>query len=232
LAERRIARLKRAVWTAGKHQELFDYLYGVRSVVWFVTLTYRGVDDWKAQHIAAAIRRFRKWCKRRTMLCRYVWVAELQNRGAVHYHVLAWLREGTAMPHWDEPVHGGAWWPHGMSNTQPAKAGVGYLMKYLSKLGEFHRFPKGLRLYGIGGLNEDGKNLRAWHNLPEWAKRRFGVGEAVRKPFGIIDQATGEHLSSPWKVERIPNGLRLVLTGEMPERFHDGPYCTVPRATA
>jgi hypothetical protein len=117
-----------------------------------------------------------------------------------------------------------------MTNTQPARAGVGYLMKYLSKLGEFHRFPKGLRLYGMGGLTEDGRSIRSWLNLPEWAKLDHGVGEARRCRRGIANAATGEVLESPWSVQRVPIGLRLTLRRDLPPRFHDGAYSTWPRA--
>lgn len=116
-----------------------------------------------------------------------------------------------------------------MSNTQPAKAGVGYLMKYLSKLGEFHRFPKGLRLYGIGGLTEDGRSVRAWLNLPEWAKLEAGVGELCRRGGRLIVKATGEMVPSPYAVEMIPEGLKLTLTRDLPERFHSGPYSSWPQ---
>jgi hypothetical protein len=227
-AERRIARLKRSVWAGGTLHAMGE-IAGSLSVCWFVTLTYRGVDDWRPQHIAGAIRRLRKWCKRSAMKCRYVWVAELQQRGAVHYHLLAWLPKGVPMPHWDAADLGPAWWPHGMTNTQPAKAGVGYLMKYLSKLGEFHRFPKGLRLYGMGGLTDDGRSIRAWLNLPEWVKRDHGVGEARRRKAGIANAASGELLASPWKVKRVPHGLQVSLARELSPRFHDGAYSTWPR---
>lgn len=200
------------------------------AVCWFVTLTYVGVDDWQSQHISTAIRRFRRWCKARATPCRYTWVAELQRRGAVHYHLLAWLPANAKMPHWDAEHGAKAWWPHGMTNTQPAKAGVGYLMKYLSKLSELSVFPKGLRLYGVGGLCEMGRSVRAWHNLPEWAKRENGVGEVARQSGRLIVLATGEQLESPWRVKRIPGGLQISLQRELPPRFHDGAYCTWPRA--
>lgn len=231
VAERRIKRLKRSVWQAGKAHELIDRARP-SGVCWFVTLTYRGVDDWKPQHVALAIRRYRKWCVRSGAECRYTWVAELQRRGAVHYHLLAWLPVGVSMPHWDQDRGAGTWWPHGMSNTQPAKAGIGYLMKYLSKLGEFHRFPKGLRLYGIGGLDSVGRELRAWQNLPEWVKREHGVGDVKRCARGLTVLATGEQLESPWLVQRIPNGLSIKLARPLPDRFHEGPYSTWPRALA
>lgn len=230
VAERRIKRLKRAIWSAG--HLLAMAAGGERAAVcWFVTLTYVGVDDWKAQHIARAIRLFRRWCSVQHIPCRYAWVAELQRRGAVHYHLLAWLPAGVVMPHWDLDRGKRTWWPHGMSNTQPAKAGVGYLMKYLSKLGEFHRFPKGLRLYGMGGLCKRGRAVRAWLNLPEWAKCEYGVGDLKRQAGGLAVQSTGELLKTPWKVKLIPHGLKLTLTRDLPPRLHDGAYSTWPRTT-
>jgi hypothetical protein len=116
-----------------------------------------------------------------------------------------------------------------MSNTEKARSGVGYLMKYLSKLGEYHRFPKGLRLYGMGGLTADGRQVRVWLNLPEWAKRDHGVGELARKRGRLTDLSSGEILKSPYNVRLIPHGLQVTLTRDLPERFHDGAYCTWPR---
>jgi hypothetical protein len=132
---------------------------------------------------------------------------------------------------WDKPVQGRApWWPHGMTNRAEAKAGVGYLMKYLSKLGQFHRFPKGMRLYGIGGLNADGKAVRSWINLPEWAKALYGVGELVKKSCGLVVRASGEILSSPFHVQLVPGGLRVRLVGQLVPRWFDGPYSALNHA--
>lgn len=224
VAERRVKRLKRSVWASGHLHGLAEN--GHRpSVCWFVTLTYVGVDDWRPQHIASALDRYRYWCIKAGVACRYTWVAELQGRGAVHYHLLAWLPRGVQMPHWDKPLgRRRAFWQHGMTNTEKARAGVGYLMKYLSKLGELTRFPKGLRLYGIGGLTEQGRKVRSWFNLPEWAKRSYGVGELARRTGRLIVQATGEILESPYLVRLVPSGLSLTLTRELPERFHSGAY--------
>ncbi|MES3000644.1 MAG: hypothetical protein V4787_08125 [Pseudomonadota bacterium] len=114
-----------------------------------------------------------------------------------------------------------------MTNTQPAKAGVGYLMKYLSKLGQFTRFPKSLRLYGIGGLNVTARAIRSWLNLPEWAKRSYGVGELVRKSSGLVVRATGEILSSPYIVSILPGAILVRIVGDIPDQFHSGPYSTL-----
>lgn len=230
VAERRVKRLKKSVWASGHLHGISEK--GFRSnVCWFVTLTYRGVNDWCAEHMTKAIERFRHWCQFIGVPCRYTWVAELQNRGAVHYHLLAWLPVGVRMPQWDKRATAkrAAFWPHGMTNTQVAKAGIGYLMKYLSKLGEFHRFPKGLRLYGIGGLSKEGRATRSWLNLPEWTKRLHGVGEVFRQSGRLVVRATGEILHSPFSVSVVPGGLCVRLLGTLAERFHDGAYSTYPR---
>ena len=227
-ALKRIKRLKRSVWASG-------HLHGIpvpgfRSVQpWFVTLTYVGVDDWESDHIADSMKRYRQWCGARHYPCKYTWVGELQKRGAVHYHLLVWLPRGVQMPKWDLPDgRRKAFWTHGMTNTEKAKAGVGYLMKYLSKLGEFHRFPKGMRLYGVGGLTAEGRAVRSWYNLPEWLKPVVGVGEVRRCKGGGFVRPDGEHFRSPWRREFMCGGLRLTQRDPIPERWHDGAYSTWP----
>lgn len=236
-AERRVKRLKRSVWASG-------HLHGVPkaghrpAVCWFVTLTYKGVDDWKANHMSKALWAYRNWCKSKRVDCRYTWVGELQKRGAVHYHLLVWLPHGVTMPQWDRPTrkaHGrerAPFWSHGMTNTQKAKAGVGYLMKYLSKLGELTIFPKGIRLYGIGGLDLVARSVRSWLNLPEWAKAEFGVGELMRKKLGLIVRATGEVLEPAYSCTIAGGALVIKQLREVATRFHDGAYSTFPRAIA
>jgi hypothetical protein len=231
-AERRVKRLKRSVWASGHLHKLADK--GHRPpVCWFVTLTYVGVNDWKADHITKAVKAFRNWCRQIDVPCRYTWVAELQRRGAVHYHLLAWLPHGVSMPHWDRTTRTARktlrepFWPHGMTNTEQARSGVGYLMKYLSKLGELSVFPKGLRLYGIGGLDQTGKQVRSWLNLPEWAKAEYGVGDLKRVAGRLVVQATGEILETLYSVCRVPGGIELRCLREPPERFHSGPYSSV-----
>jgi hypothetical protein len=233
-AERRVNRLKRSVWGSG-HLHAMPRPGFRPDVPWFVTLTYAEEDAWVARHIADALERFRRWCHKHGYDCRYTWVAEIQPQRAkrtgkevVHYHLMAWLPQGARMPKWD--IAAGrrrAFWPHGMTNTEIAKAGVGYLMKYLSKLGEFTRFPKGLRLYGIGGLSEAARAVRTWLNLPEWAKCSFGVGDLIRKSGRLVVHATGEILESPYIVSILPGALLLRVVAPIPERFHCGPYSTL-----
>lgn len=230
---RRLARLRRNILTAANLHGMADH--GQRpSRPWFVTLTYAHIDGWRSDHVSRAVQAFRRWCHGHGVPCRYEWVAELQARGAVHYHLIAWLPARLAMPKWDKQRDktGAVWWPHGMSNRQRCKSGAGYLAKYISKMGEFHRFPKGMRLYGVGGLFSDGRNIRSWWNLPEWARRLHGVGELVRKASrGLVVRSTEQMVASPYSVRRVQGGLIVRLVGAVAERFHDGPYSTYRGAT-
>lgn len=231
-AERRVKRLKRSVWASGHLHGIA--IHGHRPpVCWFVTLTYKGVSDWRADHMSDAVQGFRNWCRSKNVACRYTWVGELQGRGAVHYHLLCWLPVGVRMPHWDRPTRlsknrdRAAFWPHGMTNTEVAKSGVGYLMKYLSKLGELTKFPKGIRLYGIGGLDTQARAVRSWFNLPEWAKCEYGVGQLKRIGSRLCVISTGELLEPAFSCCLASGQLVIKQLRAIPERFHTGAYSAV-----
>jgi hypothetical protein len=116
-----------------------------------------------------------------------------------------------------------------MTNTEKAKSGVGYLMKYLSKLGELSVFPPHLRLYGCGGLTTQARAVRIWYNLPEWAKRTNGVGDLRRIGSRLVVVDTGEILPPMYSAAKIPGGVVLTPLRPMPERWHFGAYSTFPR---
>jgi len=216
--------MRRAVWASAQ------WLVRTRGTrCWFVTLTYRDLGGWRPRHISDFLRCLRAWCAKHECKARYIWVAELQQRGAVHYHLALWLPRRLVVPFPDRA----GWWPHGMTQRAEAQAPIGYLMKYVSK-GDtpMHTFPAGAHIYGTGGLCRDGKEMRAWVNLPEWAKRMHGVGELARVGGSVVVRATGEILTSPWQVLRTPGGMLLRLLRELPAKFHDGPYCSYPRAIA
>lgn len=231
---KRLKRLKSGVWLSGQLQRMPRD--GFRpDQAHFVTLTYAHEGAWRPNHISEATDRFRAWCKRRGVECRYTWVAELTKTGRVHYHLIAWLPVGVKMTFWDKPrrVKGKkttAFWTHGMSNTQQAKHGVSYLMKYLSKMGEFHEFPDGLRLYGVGGLTAESRQIRTWQNLPQWVKNDNGVGEVIRTRSGYVVLATGELLPPMYSRHFVPGGIEIIPLRELPPKLYDhGPYCTFPR---
>ena len=226
LRDRRVRGLRRNVWAAGKLHEQ-NCPKGFRC--WFVTLTYRGCDDWHPRHVSQALERFRHWCKLRHTTARYVWVAELQQRGALHYHLAIWLPAHLSYPMWDKPTRSlGAFWPHGMTNRQLARNAVGYLMKYMSKVGKHHVYPKHCRIYGAGGLDASSRAIRSWLNWPMWLKQLHGVGETVMRGGRRLVRETGEILCSPFQVVRRHGQLFLRTVGPVPARWVDGPYSALP----
>lgn len=238
----RIGRMRQALWGAATW--FTNAMRGHRPLVaWMVTLTYAKADGWAPKHISEAIQRYRRWCAMRKLPCRYTWVAEIQDgkrradkvgRGAVHYHLVAWLPEGVSMPFWDQPQTlssrtRAVIWPHGQSERDKCRTGIGYLMKYASKGQniEGFKFPPGLRVYGIGGLCEQGKDLRRWLALPEWAKRLHGVGELCRLGGRLVVRTTGQVLESPWRREVVQGGFYMRLLRPMEARWFSGPYSMI-----
>lgn len=202
----RVRRLRRRVLTVARLHEW--ELVGVRTYPAMVTLTYQDGADWRAEHIAQYIGRVQAQFKRDTgHRCRYVWVAELQQRGAMHYHVVFWLPAGYTLPKSD--LRG--WWLHGNTKTEAARAPVAYLTKYATKAEHASGFPPGARIHGSGGLAEDGRNSARWWALPTWARSHFGVAcDCVRRQGGgLAGRVSDLYLSSPWRVS-LTQGRVLV----------------------
>lgn len=148
-----------------------------------ITLTYAGTNEaWNPRHVSEFMKRVRQHLARRGLPCRYVWVAELQKRGVIHYHVALWVPVGCKLPKPDEC----GWWPHGMTRIEVARAAVPYLLKYLSKdtSKTFGRFPRGARLYGAGGLVHTERRTRRWLRLPAFVQSRSDVADDWRRRDG------------------------------------------------
>lgn len=238
---KQVKALKRTVYLAGLLHSLPKP--GFRpDQAWIVTLTYdtlgtlgKGAHDWLPDQISKAMNRYRRWCLAHGYRCKAVRVAELQKKGTVHYHLAVWLPRGVSMPMWDKPRGKRvAFWPHGMTNTEKLKTNTGYLMKYLSKITPFHSFPRGLRLTGTSGLDEQAKSVCRWHRLPAWIRTEYGVGEVVRVKRGYAVSSTGEILESMYQCSFSNGQLRLLQLRDLPERWqaspgeHFGPYSTWP----
>jgi hypothetical protein len=165
-----------------------------------VTLTYAPGVNWGPGDVSAFLDRMCKWASRRGTFIPYVWVAELQIRGAVHFHVVLWLPKGLTIPKPDKR----GWWPHGATRVEWARRAVGYLTKYASK-GDSGEMPRGLRLWGSGGLCPTAREWRAWLRLPGWLRQALGERQrVVRLPGGLwVGELTGEALRSPWEFVRL-----------------------------
>lgn len=169
----RIGRLRRAVGFAARSHLAGSHAAGFRAdYVAMLTLTYRGGSgSWMPDDLSKCLRLIRRWMERRGVSPRYVWVAELQKRGVIHYHVALWLPAGMTIPKPDRR----AWWPHGASNIKQAQKPVAYLMKYCSKGQAWGEFPKGARTHGAGGLDFAARRAKRWLGLPSFVKARADI---------------------------------------------------------
>lgn len=201
--------MRRAVKASARAIQEVALAGAARCVPWLITLTYREVDGWRARHVSGYLDCLRKWAHRQGFEIPYVWVAELQQRGAVHYHVVAWVPARLQVPKGDKR----GWWPHGMTQRVRARKPVGYLMKYASKGTGATSFPRSLRLHGAGGLTAAGRAVRFWLRLPTWIARQARTFQRVtRLPGGFwLLEDTGELVRSPWEFVRFDAKARCVV---------------------
>ncbi len=191
----RLKRMKCSVLTAQTMHTMETSRGGFRGRWAMVTLTYRPGQEWTPGDMPAFTRQVRKWCDRRAIRYRFVWVAELQQRGAVHYHVLIWLPKGVTMPKPDKQ----GWWPHGSTRIEWARCAGGYLAKYASK-GDEGRFPKGCRIHAAGGMSGIYRKTWQWWKRPRYVREAFpSQAETVRRiRGGWANLDTGEVVESEW----------------------------------
>jgi len=89
----RLGRMRRRIHAWSEVADEIDSIRHTRKVM--VDLTYRPGVEWERNHIRdymSAIKR-----KLSDSLYAYAWVAEMQERGAVHYHIYFFLKKGTRM---------------------------------------------------------------------------------------------------------------------------------------
>lgn len=206
-AAARIKRMRTAVGHAARLLH-FDAHCERDAGLWnkkFITLTYRDAKAWRAGHFGAFRKALNHWCVANKVKLRFVWVAELQRRGAVHYHVVVWLPKGKYLPFADAQ----GWWPHGATNIRTAQSPISYIAKYASKTdaSAVYGYPKGARMHGAGGLDvEHRRHLRYWQ-APFWVRDALSGRADIRKVTGgYMDKFTGEFLASPWRVYVGPGG--------------------------
>lgn len=137
-----------------------------------ITLTYAKAEDWQPKQITKYTKFLRRFLG--DSLYSYAWVAELQERGAIHYHIVAYVKKGVKIPHPDKPVGHKNFiaWEHGLSNIKTCQKPA-YLVSYLGKekQKDFHKFPLGARAYGIY-VSLEFKSLilgyKKFRMLPTW----------------------------------------------------------------
>ena len=189
------------------------------DTVIMLTLTYRDGGDWRPGQVASLLDHIRHWCKERDIACHYVWVAELQKRGAIHYHLALWLPVGVDLPYADKQ----GWWPHGSTRTEVARAAVPYLMKYLSKGSDTLRLPAGARMYGVGGLSHSHRRAARWLRLPSFIQARSDIfDDWKRAPGGGWLDPTGGWLSSEFRRTWLGDAYGLMRVADHGRPFEAG----------
>jgi hypothetical protein len=168
----------------------------VRYKCVLITLTYKNVRDWRPKHISSYIHLVRKYLGKRGHDLLGVWKLEMQQRGAVHYHILLWLPKGVTLPFADKQ----GWWKHGASNQVWVKNAYGYCAKYIGK-DEHALIPKGARMFSLLGLQAMEKREIRWWNTPSYVRESWDMGhDPIRaKGGGWLSKLTGEVIQSGWQ---------------------------------
>lgn len=175
----RLAKMRRRIFAWADAADKVKAVSGARTIM--VTLTYRGVDDYAPGHIGSYLKTVKGSLGKK--LIGWAWVAEIQSRGAVHYHLLLLVTKDAKIKTPDESGQ----WPWGMSRVETARTAY-YLGVYAGKgdQKDLSRFPKGLRLYGIS-LRGFSKDLR------ELYRKRSGIAdEKVRSSWEWMGSAATE----------------------------------------
>lgn len=172
----------------------------------FLTLTYHHGEDWRPGHIGDFTRSVRRWFQRAGETFRMAWVAETQQRGAIHYHAVIFVPRHLRLPCPDRC----GWWPHGMTKVETARNPVGYLTKYASKATEADArgFPRGARMHGVCGLSKTRRRWQRSYLSARWVREAFrdALGslrelDLMKVTGGYLDRASGLLVRSPWRVE-------------------------------
>ena len=170
-----------------------------------VTLTYREIDAHRSRHVTEFLRK----CKRcfGKKLQGYFWVAEMQKRGAVHYHVIFVVEKGSRLPKPDEA----GFWEHGMTRIEKVNHIYSYLSKYLSKDEQKVVYPDGIRIYGSSVYV-----LKDWIKIkkyPQWLQ-----SEIIKMACDSQDEKERELILSLDLLFKVKGGYKNV------GRFIPSPY--------
>jgi hypothetical protein len=163
----------------------------------FVGFTYRPGSDYEPRHITELISKIRQWCDRQGIPCVYIWVAEMQKRGVIHYHMIVFHPKRLQFPKPDKQ----GWWLHGSTSRRPGiKHAVPYMAKYMSK-GDIAAYPKGARTYGSGGIKGVYRLEQRWWKLPAWVREQVAPEDCSKRvKGGFLIPDTSEILITPWRV--------------------------------
>lgn len=182
-----------------------------------VTLTYADVGAWESGDIAHFIDCAKHWMQRRGQKLVYVWVAEWQKRGALHYHVLVKLPKGLTLPYPDKR----GWWKRGMSSVEwVRKSGKRYMAKYTTKDSQRRGAKeRGLRLCGCGGLTGYARTWFRWLLTPLYVRQECNPDSLPRRTDGGWRLADGRFIPTPYVATSVPDWGGVLITRKSVESW-------------
>jgi len=87
-----------------------------------------------------------------------------------------------------------------LTASTPASKPVGYLAKYVSKC-DGQTFPRGIRLYGVGGLDDTALQFSRWWCAPLYVRASISPDDMPRRCLGgFYSPVSGEFVPSPYRV--------------------------------
>jgi hypothetical protein len=205
-AERRMKTLRVRTWFAIQALRRAQSMDGGQLVMY--TLTYKPGIEWSSAHML----KFLDWLEVEQRNPLNVWVAELQKRGAVHYHVLALLPPGekAKSPSQNKRTpNGRGWgWPQGRTHITRGIKYPWYLLKYIQKGNgdSEHEYPYKCKTFGCSRgrlwdyLESAEKDRRLLLSLPGWAAAsaaESGLPNISRNVVGGV-RIAGWFVSSPF----------------------------------
>ncbi|MDS0796972.1 hypothetical protein NUV26_32930 [Burkholderia pseudomultivorans] len=187
--KRRTKARKRLLRATQEHRRHAKFA-GLRAVA--LTLTFADNGKFCAKLISKFIACVRQAMKRLGHRLPYSWV--LESEGRLHYHLMFWLPRSFIL----DKEKLAQWWPWGTTWTAGCRLIKGWA-RYMAKFDCMARLPKGVRLFGYGGLDEGGKAAVQRACLPRWLQALLPRGECVRRfQGGWANSETGELYVSPY----------------------------------
>ena len=174
-----------------KEQRRYAKQNNLRAVA--ITLTYKTNGKFGSKHISVFLDSIRRALKRKGYSLPYVWT--LESEGRLHYHLMLWLPREYKLD-----LHKlNKWWPWGSNWVENCQSPSAWGC-YLSKCESISKLPRGARLFGYGGLDEEGKAAVILAKLPIWLRALLPNTILVRKITGggWINMETGEWYQSPY----------------------------------
>jgi len=189
--------------------EILQHVEDMQFVM--ITLTYSPKFEWEPNHIRTFMQDLRKYLKED--LLAYAWVAEIQKRGAVHYHIMLavpWNFEvGVDIPYPDQT----GMWSYGLTRVEVARTPF-YLIKYLGKeyQKDFSRYPKGIRTYAVYIRDKKLKLALRYNSLPAHQKifvDEFGWPEL--QPMTTLRKMILNYGNIGWRLWSFEKGLKAAV---------------------